>query len=129
MVLTKLFRLSGGFANPSFCGSDISRVQLKSNWTVGEKFLVSDQEAVRECRLTLLKGQWTFFQCLISKLIHLDKKPMMEFLVNADGTHETLQTVRWSCEPIILWIRHFESPTEVQLNSWWKVPSLWSRSS
>ena len=40
---------------------------------------------------------------------------MMEFLVNTDGTHQTLQTVRWPCEPIILWIRHLEGRTEVQL--------------
>ena len=45
--------------------------QLKSNWTVGEKLLAFDQEPVKECRLILLKGQWKFFQCLISKFIHL----------------------------------------------------------
>ena len=48
----------------------------------------------------------------------------MEFLVNTDGTHGTLQTVRWPCQPIILLIRHFESPTEVQLNSWYKTSTL-----
>ena len=42
----------------------------------------------------------------------------MEFLVNTDGTLGTLQTVRWPCDLIILLIGHFESPTEVQLNSW-----------
>ena len=31
------------FANQSFCWSDILRVQLKSNWTIGEKLLASDQ--------------------------------------------------------------------------------------
>ena len=41
----------------------------------------------------------------------------MEFLVNTDGTHRTLETVRWSCKPIILSIGHFKGPTEVQLNS------------
>ena len=86
--------------------------------------LVSDQEAVRECRLILLKGQCTFFQCLISKLIHLEKKSMMEFLVNTGVTHQTFQTVRWPCEPIILWIRHFEGRSEVQVNSWLKTVSL-----
>ena len=55
-VLIELFRVSDGLANRSFCRSDISRVQLKSNWTVGERLLASDQEAVRECRLILLKG-------------------------------------------------------------------------
>ena len=36
----------------------------------------------------------------------------MEFLVNADGTHGTLQTVRWPCEPIVLSIAHFDGRTE-----------------
>ena len=42
----------------------------------------------------------------------------MEFLADTDGTHGILQTVRWSCEPIILSMGHFEGPSEVQLNSW-----------
>ena len=71
VALRELLRLWDAPANRSFCWSDITRVQLKSNWTVGERLLVSDQDAVRECRLILLKGQWTFFQCLISKFIHL----------------------------------------------------------
>ena len=39
----------------------------------------------------------------------------------SDSTHDVqgiAQTLRWSCEPIILLIGHFEGPTEVQLNSW-----------
>ena len=31
------------------------------HWSVGERLLASDEEAVRECKLILLKGQWTFF--------------------------------------------------------------------
>ena len=46
------------------------------------------------------------------------KNSVMEFLTSAQGTNRTLQSVRWPCEPIILSIGHFESPTEVQLNSW-----------
>ena len=46
------------------------------------------------------------------------KKLLMEFLASSQGTHRTLQVVRWPCEPIILSIGHFEGPTEVQLNSW-----------
>ena len=42
----------------------------------------------------------------------------MDFLASSQGTHRTLQVVRWPCEPIILSIGHFEGPTEVQLNSW-----------
>ena len=36
-------RLSDGVANQSFCQSDIFRVELKPNWTVGEGLLASDQ--------------------------------------------------------------------------------------
>ena len=55
--LRELFRLSYVLANRSFCGPDISRVQLKPNCTVDERLLSSDQEAVRKCRLILLKRQ------------------------------------------------------------------------
>ena len=41
----------------------------------------------------------------------------MEFLVNTDGTHRTLETVRWSCKPIILSIGHFKG----QLKYNWTV--------
>ena len=57
MVLTEFFTLSEGLANRPFCPLDILRVQLKSNLTVGERLLASDQEAVTEWRLILLKGQ------------------------------------------------------------------------
>ena len=49
-------------------------VQLKYNWTGGEGLLASDQEAVREWRLLLFKGQWRFLQYLISKIIRFEKK-------------------------------------------------------
>ena len=55
MVLTELFSVPDDLANRSFCRSYISRVQLKSNWTFGERLPASNQEAVRECRLDLLK--------------------------------------------------------------------------
>ena len=61
VALRKLLRLSGVLANRSIYRLDISRVQLKFNWTVGEKLLVSDQETAREWRLILLKVQWTCF--------------------------------------------------------------------
>ena len=73
IVVKELVRLLNDLAKQLFCWWDISRVQLKSNWTVVEGFLVSDQEAIREWRLNLLKGKWTFLQCLISKVIHLKK--------------------------------------------------------
>ena len=48
----------------------------------------------------------------------------MEFLVNTDGIHGTLESVRWPCEPITLSVGHFEGSTEVQLNGWFKAGSL-----
>ena len=61
-ALGDMLRLSHGLANQSFCWSDISRIQLKFNWTVGESLLAFAQEAVREWRLNLLKGQWISFK-------------------------------------------------------------------
>ena len=51
------------------------------------------------------------------------KISVKEFLASTHGTMGTPQAgtpqgVRWPCKPIILSIRHFESPTAVQLNSW-----------
>ena len=43
MVLRKLLRVYDGLANRSFCGSDISRVQLKPYRAVGERLQASDQ--------------------------------------------------------------------------------------
>ena len=62
MVFKDLLRLSDGLANRAFCQSDISRVQLKSNWTVGESLVAFGQEAVREWRLNFFKGQWISFE-------------------------------------------------------------------
>ena len=56
----------------------------------------------------------------IFKFINLEKKNSeMEFLTSANGTNRTLQSVDglW-CEPIILLIRYFKSPIEVELNRW-----------
>ena len=43
MELKELLIHSDGLANQSFCQSDISRAQLKSTWTVGERLLASYQ--------------------------------------------------------------------------------------
>ena len=40
-----------------------------------------------------------------------------EFLDNTYGSQWTAQAVRQPCEPILLSIGYFESPTEVQLKS------------
>ena len=58
------------------------------------------------------------FKALFQNLLICKNNSVMEFLVNTDCIHGTLQTVRWPCEPIILSIEHFEGPTEIQLNSW-----------
>ena len=44
-----------------------------------------------------------------------------EFSDSTHGIQAIAETLRWPCEPIILSIGHFESPTEVQLNSWQKA--------
>ena len=116
------------FANRSFCWSDISRVQLKSNWTVGKWLLASDSKTVWKSRLILIKIIKFFNGCFgnssISKKLAL-KEPLDVVMLHSGYA----QTLTWSCEPIILLIGHFEGPTEVQLNSWWKSASLWSRRS
>ena len=48
----------------------------------------------------------------------LKKFSMKEFLACTHGTPGIAQTVKWPYEPMILLIRHFEGPTEVQLDSW-----------
>ena len=55
---------------------------------------------------------------LISKLLIWKKIPVMQFLASTQDTQGTLQTVKSLYEPISLLIGNFESPTEVQLNSW-----------
>ena len=37
----------------------------------------------------------------------------MEFLHGTHGTQGMAQTVKWSCKPIILSIRHFKGPTRI----------------
>ena len=53
----------------------------------------------------------------------------MEFLACTQGTQGTGETFRWPDKPIILSIRHLESPTEVQLNSWYEAFYLWFQNS
>ena len=42
---------------------------------------------------------------------------VMEFLTDTNGTHGTLQSVRWPGKPIILSIGNSEGPAEVELDS------------
>ena len=60
--LRELLRLSLGFVKRCFYRSIILRVQLKSNWTVGKKLLVSDKRAVGKFKLILYKGLIYSFQ-------------------------------------------------------------------
>ena len=62
-----------GLQTDHFVWLDISRVHLKSNRTIGERLLASDQKVVWELRLNLHKRKWTFLQFLIWKIIHLEK--------------------------------------------------------
>ena len=61
MVLKELLRLSDPLAKRSFCPSEISWVQLKSNWTVGKWLLASDSKTVWKSRLILSKLLLNFF--------------------------------------------------------------------
>ena len=83
MVLTELFRLSGDLANRSFCQSDISRVRLKSSWSVGEKLLASHSKTVCKTRLILSKAQIIFFSGLFGNCIIWKKLSLNEFLYDA----------------------------------------------
>ena len=77
MVLTELLKVSDGLANQSFCWSDISRVELKSNWTVGERLLASDQEAVTDGTLILLKGLGALFNASFQNLLIYKRNSVM----------------------------------------------------
>ena len=83
-----------GFTNQSFCWSDILRDQPKSNWTVGETLLISDQWAVSERRLILFKRQSTLWQ-----FIHYGKMSVKEFLAVTRGFHDS--------EPVISLVENF----------------------
>ena len=66
-----------------------------------------------------------FFNGWFGNLLISNKLALRGRLLMSCWTQETAQPVRWSCEPIILSIGHFESLTEVQLNSWRKTVCLW----
>ena len=54
----------------------------------------------------------------------LKKMFVKEFSDITHGIQGLAQTLGCPCEPIILSIGHFDSLTEVQLNSWQKASSL-----
>ena len=86
MVLRELLRLLDGLANRLFCWSDIWRVQLKSNWTVGKKILASDSKTVWKSRLILSKVQLHFFNGWLGNPIILKelalKEPMDDVMLH-----------------------------------------------
>ena len=54
-----------------------------------------------------------------SKIYLFAKKlSMKKSSANTHGSPGTAQTLRWSCERIILSTGHFEDLTQVELNSW-----------
>ena len=99
IVLTEFFRLLDGLASRSFCRWDILKVQLKSNWTVGERSLASGSRTVWKSRLILSKVRLNVFNgwfgnCIISKELAL-KNSMDDLILhsgNCSDIHMALQT-------------------------------------
>ena len=99
MVRKKFLRMSDGFANRLFCQSDISRVKLQSNWTVGERLLSSDSKTVWKSRLTLWISLLIFLNScfgnsFISEKFAL-KEPLNDVMLHSGNSSEcqmSLQT-------------------------------------
>ena len=88
VALGDMLRPSDSLTSRSFCWSDISRVQLKSNWTVGKRLLVSDSKTVWKSRLILSKILLNFFNdCFgnssISKELSL-KEPLDDVMLHSE---------------------------------------------
>ena len=104
-----------------FDSDRITRVQLKPNWTVGDRLLASDEQAFCKCRLSLFKS----FVPIKSRLeINWFRKCCLwrSVLLMTRNTQETNQTLKWPWESIILLVGHFvgsnRSSTE-QLVKWY----------
>ena len=90
-----------------------------SNWNP-TKQLAFDREAVRKKQANFnWKAMMFFFNTwfensfILRKSLAL-KEPLADVMLHYQGT---AQTVRRPCEPIVLSIRNFERPAEVQLKS------------
>ena len=70
--------------------SDTSKVQMKVNWTVGERLLPCDQLVVCKCRLTLFKAQWAFLQRLVLNFIAFEKRAFEKGLCWCHATRREL---------------------------------------
>ena len=92
----ELPRLSDGFANQSFCWSDILRVQLKSKWTVGKSFLDSNSETVSKCRLISLEARLIFFICLFENSFISKELDLKEALDDVMLHYSDIQMALWT---------------------------------
>ena len=106
MVLWELLRLSDSLVNRSFCWSDISRVQLKSNWVVGKGLLASDSKTVWNSRLVLSKALLIFFNCRYGNWFISKELPLKEAL-------DDVMLHSGNCSDIQMALRtdHFADPT------------------
>ena len=100
--ITDIFRLLDSFANGSFRRSDISRVQLKSNWAFGQRLLASDSKTV----LILYKNTINYFKgwygnWFISKELTL-KEALDDVMLHLRNC--------WDIQ-MALWIDHFVNRT------------------
>ena len=117
-------RPSDGLANWSFCWSEISRIQLKSNWTVGKRLLASDFRTVWKSSLILLKTGLGFFNYWFGSSFIWQELALKGLWMMSCCNQGTVHTVCWPCEPINLSIGHFEGPTEIERSSSWITVSL-----
>lgn len=123
MVLRELLTLTDYLATQSFCQLDILRVHLKSMRIVGQRVLTCDQQDV-------LKNNQLLFNTLLGNWLIWKKQSLWKSnLLMTPGSQETAKAVIWPCGVIISSIGHFESTTEVWVNSWWKAASLQSTGS
>ena len=92
MVVIEQLRQPYGFANQSFCPSDILIIQVKANCGVSEKLLVFDEEEVERWSVTLVEDKDEFLYCLIWKFLMFEKAfHKVAFLLMSHGNHGTSQ--------------------------------------
>ena len=120
MALGKLLRLSFSVGNRSFCRSDISRIQMKSNWKVGESLVASDQQAVWKSKLIWSKAQ-LFFLMFSLEIPSFQKSGFEKAFW---WCHVALKELLRLLDGLENWCF---CPSD--MNSWWKGTGLWSMSS
>ena len=102
VALRELLRHSDGLPNRWFCRSDLPRVQLKSNWTVGKKLLATDSKTVWKNRLILSKARLIFFNGCFANWIISKELTLKEFLYDV-----MLCSGNWSALQMALRADHF----------------------